>query len=71
MDTQNIKDEAVKLIHRLPDDCTWDDLMHAIYVRQKIDASLKELDGGRFYTHEEIVREFASNGSQLVSERPA
>lgn len=70
METQSIKAEAVKLIGRLPDDCTWDDVMYAVYVRQKIDAGLKELDEGRFYTHEEIVREFAGDGSALVSERP-
>src|SRR5205085_7074312 len=29
----NIKEEARRLIEKLPDDATWDDVMHEIYVR--------------------------------------
>jgi hypothetical protein len=71
MTTESVKAEAMQLIGRLPESCTWDDVMYAVYVRQKIDAGLKDLDAGRFYTHEEIVREFANDGSALVAERPA
>ncbi len=67
MDDLSIKAAVVKLIDRLPEDCTWDDVMHAVYVRQRIDASLKELDAGQFQTHEEIVREFVSDESTLVA----
>jgi hypothetical protein len=30
----NIKEEARRLIEKLPDDATWDDVMREIYVRQ-------------------------------------
>ena len=33
METTNIKDEARRLVDRLPENSTWDDLMHEIYVR--------------------------------------
>ena len=38
----NIKEEARRLIDRLPEDITWDDLMHEIYVRQSIQAGLDD-----------------------------
>ena len=42
MEAANLKDEARRLIERLPDDATWDDLMHEIYVRQAIEAGLED-----------------------------
>lgn len=42
MEAVNVKDEARRLIERLPDDVTWDDLMHEIYVRQAIEAGLED-----------------------------
>jgi hypothetical protein len=33
MSTVNIKEQAKRLIENLPEDITWDDLMHEIYVR--------------------------------------
>jgi hypothetical protein len=38
MATTNIKDEARKIIEKMPDDSTWDDLMHKVYVRQAIES---------------------------------
>lgn len=32
----NIKEEARRLIDQLPEDITWDDLMHEIYVHQTV-----------------------------------
>ena len=34
METKNIKEEARRLIDKLPENSTWDDLMYEIYVRQ-------------------------------------
>jgi hypothetical protein len=47
MATTNIKEEARKLIERMPDDSTWDDLMHEIYVRQAIESGLADSQAGR------------------------
>jgi predicted transcriptional regulator len=47
MEAANVKDEARRLIERLPDDVTWDDLMHEIYVRQAIEAGLEDSREGR------------------------
>jgi len=41
------KSEAHKLIDRLPDNATWDDLMHEIYVREAIERGLADSLAGR------------------------
>lgn len=40
MEALNIKEEARRLIEKLPDDATWDDVIHEIYVRQAVEAGL-------------------------------
>lgn len=47
MDATNVKEEARRLIERLPEDITWDDLMHEIYVRQSIGAGLADSAAGK------------------------
>jgi hypothetical protein len=47
MSTENIKDEARRLLDRLPEDITWDQLMHEIYVRQSIEAGLADSKAGK------------------------
>jgi hypothetical protein len=47
MNTFNIKEEAMRLIEKLPDGITWDDLMHEIYVRQAIELGLADSEAGR------------------------
>ncbi len=47
MEAVSVKDEAKRLIERLPDDATWDDLMHEIYVRQAIEAGLEDSRDGK------------------------
>lgn len=42
MNPENVKNEARKLTEKLPEDVTWDDIMHAIYVRQSIEAGLTD-----------------------------
>ncbi len=42
-----VKEEAHKLIDRMPDESTWDDLMEGIYVRQVIEQGLADSRAGR------------------------
>jgi hypothetical protein len=56
---RSVKTEAIKLVRALPESTTWDDLMYRIYVRQKIEAGLADLRGGRTHTHSSIRKEFA------------
>jgi predicted transcriptional regulator len=54
MRAANLKEEARQLIERLPDDATWDDLMHEIYVRQAIEAGLEDSRAGRVSSLEDV-----------------
>ena len=47
MPTVMEKQEAHRLVDRLPDNATWDDLMHEIYVREAIDRGLADSRAGR------------------------
>ena len=54
MEKVNIKDEARELIELLPDNSTWDDLMHEIYVRQTIEAGMADREAGRTVSVAEV-----------------
>ena len=54
MSTTNIKTEARRLVENLPDDATWDHLMYQIYVRQAIEAGLRDSESGRAVDVEEL-----------------
>jgi predicted transcriptional regulator len=54
----DIKSRAHRLIDALPDDATWDDVMYHVYVRQCIDAGVKDADAGRVIDVDEVRRRF-------------
>lgn len=56
METTSIKEEARRLVDQLPENSTWDDLVHEIYVRQSIEKGLADSEAGRT-TSVEAVRE--------------
>jgi predicted transcriptional regulator len=47
MSTVMEKEEAHKLIDRMPRNATWDDLIHEIYVREAIERGLADSKTGR------------------------
>lgn len=51
-----IKDEAKKMIDRLPDNATWDDIMYELYVKKKIAAGLKAAEEGKVVSHEDAKK---------------
>lgn len=55
----SVKDEARRLIETLPGDASWEDLMYRIYVRQTVEAGLRDVSEGRTISHEEILGRFA------------
>lgn len=58
MTNATVKEEARRLIERLPDDATWEDLHYEIYVRQAVDAGLRDSSQGRTMPHDEARRKF-------------
>ncbi len=58
MQTENIKQEVYRILDRLPDKATWDDLMYQIYVRQTIEAGIRDSDEGRTVDVKEVRKRF-------------
>jgi hypothetical protein len=53
----SIKEEARRLVDQLPENPTWDDLMHEIYVRQSIEKGLADSEAGRTTSCRRSARE--------------
>jgi len=47
------KQAVVDMIQRLPDDASVEDIIAALYFRQRLDEGLRQLDAGRGIDHEE------------------
>ena len=60
---ENIKQALTEMLETLPDDCTWDDVMYQIYVRQKIADGLAAAESGNVVDHDEVFAEFEDNDS--------
>lgn len=58
MESNNIKKEISSLLKKLPETATWDDLMYEIYVRQAIEAGLKDSKAGKTTDVKEIRAKF-------------
>ena len=58
MATPSIKEEARRLVDHLPENSTWEDLMHEIYVRQAIETGLADSQAGRTTDVEQVRSSF-------------
>ena len=56
---QTAKQEVVKLLSHLPEDCSLEDIQYHLFVLQKIEHSLKDIEEGRVYTQEEVEKRMA------------
>ena len=54
----NITSEAKKLIEKLPENSTWDDLMHVVYIRQAIESGLEDSKAGRTAHVSEVRKKY-------------
>lgn len=54
------KMEALKIIERLPDQATWEDIMYEMYVKSKIEASVEAAEAGKVVSHEAVRKRFLS-----------
>ena len=53
------KDEVRKLLEQIPDDSSSEDIQYHIYVREKIQRGLDDMNAGRTVTQEEIEKMMA------------
>ncbi len=50
------KEEIRRMLEELPDDASWEDLQHSIYVRERIERGQREACEGLVVDQEEIER---------------
>jgi len=55
---QTIKQSAHELIDQLPEQASWDDVVYAVYVRQKLERALQSARDGKVTSHEEAKKRF-------------
>jgi predicted transcriptional regulator len=51
---QTAKEEVIDLLNQLPDDSTLEEIQYHLYVRQKIQRGLQDVDQGNVKTQEEV-----------------
>jgi predicted transcriptional regulator len=50
------KEEVRKILDEIPDDASFEDIQYHIYVREKIDRGLEDIEQGRVLSQEEVER---------------
>ncbi len=53
------KDEALKIIQGLPDDCSTDDILDELFFKKQVDAGLTDVAEGRVVSHDELKARIA------------
>jgi len=53
---QSAKEEVMQLLKELPDNSTLEEIQYHLYVRQKIQRGIKDVEEGRIYTQEEMEK---------------
>jgi predicted transcriptional regulator len=66
-----VKDEAIRLIQSLPDDCSIEEIQYHLYVIQKVEKGLSDIDAGRVISQEEAERRVAGWGKFTGPNQPS
>lgn len=51
-----VKEQVIQMIESLPEKVTVDDIMAELFFKLQVDSGLKELDGGKGISHEEVEK---------------
>jgi predicted transcriptional regulator len=51
-----VREEAKKLLDKLPDEASWDDVMYEIYAVKKIEQGLRAAEEGKVVSHDEVKK---------------
>ena len=58
---QTVKQIVYDIANNLPDQASFDDVMYALYVRQKLERSLKAVEEGRITSQEEMEKHYLNH----------
>ena len=53
-----LKEEAHRIVDQLPENASWEDLVYRIYVRQSLEAGIKDAEADRVESVAEVRRSF-------------
>ena len=53
---QSVKEEVIEFLKRIPDDITLEEIQYHLYVRQKIENGIKDIEEGKIYNQDEMER---------------
>jgi len=56
------REVARQIIEHLPEQASWDDIMYELYVKQKIEEGLADIETGRTIPHEQVKAELLGRG---------
>jgi hypothetical protein len=56
----SFKQQLLDVVNSLPDDCTEEDFRYRLYVRQRIEEGMADIEHGRTHNHEEMVEQVKS-----------
>ena len=59
----SVKEAAQEVIERLRDDATWDDLMYELYVKQKIEQDIADVEAQGVVPHDRVKTELLGSES--------
>ena len=51
-----IKDEVIKMISKMPDDVSIDDIMEELYFKLQVNRGLQDLEDDKGISHEEVEK---------------
>ena len=53
-----VKEQVLELVGKLPDSATWEDVLYELYVQQKIERGVADIESGHIVSDEDVRREF-------------
>ena len=56
LEKRSVKDEVIRLIQRLPDDCSVEDIQYHLYVREMVEQGMKDIELGKVVPEREAKR---------------
>jgi predicted transcriptional regulator len=62
------KERVREILDHLPDDCSLEDVQYHLYVVQKVERGLADVEAGRTISHEEVEQELRRKWTQGIAE---
>lgn len=51
------KNQLLEMVNELPEEVDIDEMIYRLYLRQKLEASEKDIKAGRMISHQDVIRE--------------